>query len=142
MAPIAARNAARPRNVTRAVAILCIVLAYDLLSGLTSMVPRTAPGHVDPLALVEVGYGLDITGAIINAFLIYNIFNGNNWARIIYVAFYVFGGVLIILGDIAYHDHQAHLVHAITILVVRAGAVALLFTRSGRGWFARHDERP
>lgn len=122
-----------PRNVKIAVAILCAVLLYALVTGVVRVALATA---APPMVAKNIAYVFGVAGVCINAFFVYKIFKGRNWARLIYLAFYVLGiwfavrgfaelfgrsPTWAVLGLIAY---AAHIV-----------ALALLFTRSSNTWF-------
>lgn len=123
----------RPRNVRVAVAILCAALLYALVTGVLRVALTAA---VPPIITKNMAYAFGVAGVCINAFFVYKIFKGRNWARIVYLVFYVLGiwftvhgfaelfgrsPTWAVLGLIAY---AAHIV-----------ALVLLFTRSSNAWF-------
>jgi len=123
----------RPRSVRVAVAILCAALLYALVTGVLRVALTVA---VPPIITKNMAYAFGVAGVCINAFFVYKIFKGRNWARIVYLVFYVLGIWFIVhsfaelfgrsptwavLGLIAY---AAHIV-----------ALVLLFTRSSNEWF-------
>jgi hypothetical protein len=125
----------RPKNVTVAVAILCFVLAYSLISGLVSTATHPAPVGFSPILVREVAYTIGIFGVAINAFFVYKIFKGRNWARIIYIVFYVLGVILSIRGLTMFHRSTVLVVLMLVGFVAQAVALMLLFTGNGRAWF-------
>jgi len=127
----------RPKNVTVAVAILCVVLAYSLILGVVSTATRPAPAGFNPILLHEVAYTIGILRVAINAFFVYKIFKGRNWARIIYLVFYVLGVILSIHSLARFHHSFPLVVLMLVGFAAQAVALVLLFTGNGRMWFRR-----
>lgn len=140
---------ARPRTITVAVVMLSIVVLY----GLAAKVVLLADGHVAQ----SVSQGLAnstfviytvLIGALINsalrALFIYKIFNRRNWARIIYLLFFILGVLLAIRSYVRLFFHPAELNYPVVMgylglacILIELVALALLFSGPGNLWFKR-----
>ena len=130
---MSASTISRPQNVTVAVATLCAVLAYGLVAGVT----RTASATLAPPLTRSLVYAFGLAGVCINAFFIFKIFKGRNWARIIYMVFVLIAILFAIHGFAASFGRSP--VWAVLGLighVAQVVAMVLLFTGSSRVWFA------
>ena len=137
MSDLSNSDASRPRSVTVAVAILCVVLAYGLISGIVSTATRTVPPGFDPRMVREIAYAGGVVGIAINAFFVYKIFKRRNWARIIYLVFYVLGVILSVRSLLTLHHSSVLVVLMVIGFMAQAVALVLLFTGDGRAWFRR-----
>jgi len=140
---------ARPRAITVAVVMLSIVVLY----GFAAKVALLADGHVAqsvPQGLTNptfVIYAV-LIGALINsalrALFIYKIFNRRNWARIIYLLFFILGVLLAIRNYIRLFFHPTELNYPVAVgylglacILVELAALTLLFFGPGNLWFKR-----
>lgn len=122
----------RPRNVAVAVAVLCVVLAYSLVSGIAQAAHTT----VAPPLSRSVVYALGVAGVCVNTFFIYKIFKGRNWARVIYLVFVVLATLLAVRGFAAFFGRSpAWAVLGLVGHFAKIVALVLLFTRSSGAWF-------
>ena len=122
----------RPRNVAIAVAILCVVQIYDLVS---------AVSHVHQFVLLRQISAISAYATVelivcVNLFLIYEIFEHCNWARITYLLLFLVGILAEVTGFIALFD-QPSIGITLDLFSSAAEAVALflLFTRPSNRWF-------
>lgn len=124
----------RPRNVTFAVVILCVVL----LDGLVSGGLHAAHATLAPTVSRSFAYAIVVFGVCINAFFVFKIFEGRNWARIVYLVFFLLGilfavpSFIVLLGQ-----SPAWVVLSLIGYVAQVVALVLLFTGSGSAWFKR-----
>lgn len=124
----------RPRNVTIAVVILCIMLLYGLVSGGIHL----AHSALVAPASKNIAYTILVFGVCLNAFFVYKIFKGRNWARIVYLVFFLLGIVFAVPSFILLFTQSPTWV-ALSLVGYAAQVVALvlLFTGSGSEWFKR-----
>ena len=122
----------RPRNVAVAVAILCVVLAYWLVSG----VAQTVYATVTPPLSRSIVYAFGLAGVCVNAFFIYKIFKGRNWARVIYSVFVLLAVLFAVRGFAAFLGRSpAWAMLSLVGHLAQAVALVLLFTKSSGAWF-------
>ena len=125
-------SSSRPRHVTIAVAILCVMQ----ISGLVSVL-----SHVDRFALIRRTstnsvYATALLGVCIGLFLIFKIFNRRNWARIAYLAFSVLAISLTVFGFFSLVRQQnVWTVFDVFSSLADVVALVLLFTSSSNRWF-------
>lgn len=122
----------RPRNVTVAVVILCAVLACRLVSGVVGVAYAASVSTV----IRDTAYVGGVLAVCINAFFVYKIFRGRNWARIVYLVFFLLGIAVSIHHFTAFFGRSPTL--AVVSLVSRVAeivALVLLFTRASNTWF-------
>jgi len=130
---MAAAAISRPRNVKVAVAILCAVLLYALVTGVVRVALVAA---VPPMISKNIVYAFGLAGVCINAFFVYKIFKGRNWARIIYLVFYVLGIWFAVHGFTELFGRSpAWAVLGLIAYAAHIIALVLLFTRSSNAWF-------
>jgi len=113
----------RPKAVLIAVGIICFCLSVFLVKTLL-----LAPATFDNI-LVDLSLALTI-------FLIFRIFVGNNWARIILLVLYVIDiplALMVIPNEIAKSPLSAGI--KITLIALQWYAIFLLFTKPGSCWF-------
>ena len=126
----------RPRNVTIAVVILCVVLLCGLVSGslhaaYATLPPTVSRSFANAILVLGVVFGVGI-----NAFFVYNIFKGRNWARIVYLVFFLLGilfavpSFIVLLGQ-----SPAWVVFSLIGYGAQVVALVLLFTGPGNAWF-------
>lgn len=122
----------RPRHVTIAVAILCVMHISGLVWVLT---------HVEHSALIRQtstssNYATTLLDVCIRLFLIFKIFYRRNWARIVYLVFSVPAILLTALGLFWLALQQyVGTVFGVLSLVADVVALVLLFTSSSNRWF-------
>jgi len=130
----------RPRGVTVAVAILCVMAIVGTISGIWHL----GHSHIEqalvqkfpfmqPVQYVEIAGDL-----ILNLFFAYMIFRRHNWARIVVLVFYIIGLLFSLPTSMgAFHiSAQARIFSAIGFLVDLV-ALVLLYTGERSLWF-RH----
>ena len=122
-----------PRNVKIAVAILCAVLLYALVTGVVRVALAAA---TPPMPSKNIAYAFGVAGGCINAFFVYKIFKGRNWARIIYLVFYILGIWFAMRGFAGLFGRSpAWAVLGLIAYAAHIIALVLLFTRSSNTWF-------
>ena len=127
----------RPRNVTIAGAVFCLALIYNFASTLMSVRSSAMIGGVS-----KNGESVFlIVFACITAFFIYKILKRRNWARIVYLVFFLLGlGLSLVLGILfsapgaTFHPTMWEVLSLI-VSVAQAVAIVLLFTGAGSAWF-------
>jgi hypothetical protein len=86
------------------------------------------------VALVSVG----IYGALLG-YLIFRIWRGRNWARIVYTALTLLGYLSMLSGwsaySGAYHNHGSLIAIDLTDALVDLGGLYFVFTRAANAWF-------
>lgn len=138
---------ARPRNVVIAV----IILGIRLLFGLAAIIDAIASGTLDkpipqspldPQTMNLLMMVFAVLSSVTFAFFIYKIYEGRNWARIVYLVF-------ILLSDLTAIPWYVKLFHApntlpypvavgYTMLLEELAtlvAISLLFFGPGASWF-------
>ena len=124
----------RPRNVVIAVAILCVVQMYDLVSVLS---------HVEQLVLIRRSstndvYATVLVGVCVSLFFIYKIFERRNWARIAYLVLFLLGVLAEVSGVITlFHQRSIWTPLDIFSSIAEIVVLILLFTGLGNSWFKR-----
>lgn len=125
-------SSSRPRQVTIAVAILCVMHIFGLFWALN---------HVEQSALIRRAstssiYATTLLDICIRLFLIFKIFYRRNWARIVYLVFSVPAISLSALA-LFWLVLQQHVwtVFGPLSFVVDVVALVLLFTSSSNRWF-------
>jgi len=114
------------------VVILCVVLAYWLVSGVT----QTAYATVAPPLSRSIVYALGVAGVCVNAFFVYKIFKGRNWARVIYLVFVVLATLFAVRGFAMFFGRSpAWAVLSLIGHFAQVVALVLLFTKSSGAWF-------
>lgn len=122
----------RPRNVAVAVAILSVVLACWLVAGAT----QTAYAAVAPPLSRSIVYAFGLAGVCFNAFFIYKIFQGRNWARVIYSVFVLLAVLFAVRGFAVFFGRSpAWAVLGLVGHFAQVTALVLLFTKSSAAWF-------
>ena len=130
---------ARPQNVTIAVAILCVVLFYQLVS---------AHAHIPHPALASArfksaAYAVMVLSVCINAVFVYYIFKRRNWARLLYLVFFLIG-ILLSIPSIIMLVRNPSILGMVELVgglfgligfIAQIVALSLLFTGSGSAWF-------
>ena len=126
----------RPRSVTIAVAIFCVVLVVHLISG--SMMASVTQSVRASANLGVFAYTDVVFGFCINTFLIYMIFRRRNWARIIYLVFVVYNDLLFFMtGIIALIMSPIWGSLYLLVYIAQIIGLVLLFSGSGAAWFKR-----
>jgi hypothetical protein len=124
----------RPRNVTVAVVILCVALIVHLVSGSIFAAFTQAAGANKPFgvfAYINVALGF-----CINAFLLYMIFRRHNWARVLYLVFFVLISLLSLPGGvIAFFMSPIWGSLYLLVYIAQIVALVLLFSWPGSAWF-------
>jgi len=130
----------RPRTVTVSVAILAVLL---VVGEVMSLIDPPANRYANALAKAFPFYQyIQIVGAfggtLLFAFFIYSIYKGKNWARILYLVFFILGALSSIPVDLGalQVSPEARIISGIR-LVAMLVAMVLLFTSPGNLWFRR-----
>ena len=124
----------RPRNVTIAVAILCVVFIYGFVSGGV----QAAHATLLPPVSRSVAYASIALGICINAFFVYKIFMRRNWARIVYLIFFLLGILFAVPGFLVlFRQSSVWGMFGLVGYVAQIVALVLLFTGSGDRWFRK-----
>jgi hypothetical protein len=107
-------------------------VAYGFVSGAVYAAHATAL----PLAANSIVFAIGVSGICIDAFVVYKIFRGRNWARITYLVLFLLGIVFAVHGFTLLLERSP--TRAALSLVVQAArfiALVLLFTRPSGAWF-------
>ena len=130
----------RPRTVTLAVAIFSFLLIAGLALSLLN-VPHNRLATIGPKLMPYYKYfqySTTAAGVLINAFFIYKIFQGRNWARIIYLVFFLVGLVFSIPSFLGVFDVATGVkIYGFIAYLVQLVGLVLLFTAPGKLWFAQ-----
>lgn len=128
----------RPMQVTTAVVVFCIVLVVGTTSGLWHIVHNPAISKLSGVMVYAkyIAYGAIVGGFVLNALFIYKIFRGRNWARIIYLVFFILGWLFSIPGlSLAFHKPTLSLILVACGFVAQIIALILVFKEPGSTWF-------
>lgn len=137
----------KPQAVKKAIQALCVALVLIAVGHIYSYVitPEIVKGMKLPegvtlaQAIESIRQSLAIGGVLailIIGFLIYHTAQGRNWARIIYLIFFLLG-LMAFLADVQFAQTEGiiYLVVAALVYVLELFAMILLFSRSGNQWF-------
>lgn len=124
----------RPVHVTIAVVILCIALVNGLVLAAINfafILPEETPQMVATIGIVFA-----VITVCIGAFFIYKIFTGRNWARIVFLIFFIIGlafAAPTAIGLLSMFPVMGML--NLIGLAARVVALVLLFTAASNQWF-------
>lgn len=140
---------ARPRRVSIAVILLFVPVIYGFAAeivswvggGLAKSVPQKLANvhHVDLIIIV-----INACMFALNIFIIYKVFKGKNWARLLYLFYFVLGVtglILMFMLLLHYPKASTQLTHlryeAIVPLLFDFVALVLLYSGPSIPWFRR-----
>jgi hypothetical protein len=132
-------NQRRPRQVALAVGVLGFLVVVQLAWSLVDIYQSWAASGTERIVLFSTFFKSNgpIVGFALVAFLLIKIFQGRNWARIIYAVIVCAEAAIITLVYTAHLYVPAHeMAYDIVAFVVQAFAVVLLFVPPGKSWFA------
>ncbi len=132
-------NQQRPRQVALAVGVLGFFVVGQLAWSLFDIYKNWATSGTERIVLFSTFFNSNgpIVGFAFAAFLLIKIFQGRNWARIIYAVIVCIEAAVLVLVYVAHlHVPAYELVYEIAVFVAQAFAVALLFVTPGKSWFA------
>lgn len=139
----------RPRNVSIAVIMLCCPVIYGFAAEIVSWVDgglaKSMPqqlANVRHAALIIIVINLCLF--VLNIFIIYKIFKGKSWARLVYLFYFVLGAVglmLMFMFSLHYPKASTQLIapryDAIVPLLFYFVALVLLYSGPSILWFRR-----
>jgi hypothetical protein len=130
----------RPRTVTISVAILAVLWLVGLVMSL--MEPPTSK-NISALTkaipvLQYIQITLAILGSILFAFVIYKIYTGRNWARILSLVVFILVTLPSIPAELGliHASPEGRIIGAVRLAAISV-AMLLLFTSPGDLWFRR-----
>jgi hypothetical protein len=129
----------RPLQVALAVGLLGFFVVVQLASSLFHIYQNWEASGTERIVLFSNFFKSDgpIVGFALVAFLLIKIFQGRNWARIIYAVIVCVEAAVLILVYAVHVNVPAHeRAYNIAAFVVQAFAVVLLFVPPGKSWFA------
>ena len=120
----------RPREVIYAVQLVCASLALDFVSFFVKQ-----PDFMQPQSLA-IGISAIIFGTLISGFLLFMIWRGRNWARLLYLIVFLIGAPFAF--PVIVMVFQKNLIFSIVGLIkisLQIMAAVLLLQKPTRQWF-------
>jgi len=126
----------RPESATKGVYLLYIALIIGLIIGLI----KVFTGEVAPAGMPQPGLGFSITVLVVSLavawFFIHMIATGRNWARILYLVFFI---ITIVCWVIGFRQLMLQgvlsIVGNIVALILAVIALVFLFKPASNAWF-------
>lgn len=130
----------RPRGVTLAVAMLCVMAIVGTISSAYYIGhSHTAQALSKQLPYTRIiQYGALIFGLVLNLFFAVMVFLRHNWARIVVLVFFILGAVFTLPSYLGFfHISIQQKIFGAVGFLVQLVALVLLFTGQQNSWFKR-----